>query len=272
MALAYPAGHERASRRPDECEVNNHERGRTDGGGARRRRGRARLAAAHRRGRKRTLFTAAAAVAVVAAAGVAERSAVAGSVAVLGHLHWAWMPAVIMLESSSMVAFARMHRRLLAAGRARFGLVPVLATVYAANAVSVSVPLAGPELAAAFTFRRFTRQGADAPLAGWSLLAGGVVSTAAGAVVMAGGGLASGNILAAAVAVPGVVLAAAVLAAFAAAARRAGLRGALERPAVWALRRGSWLARRLWPIPARSSGSGPGGWVSCSFPWRAGRW
>src|SRR5277367_985459 len=50
-----------------------------------------------RRGRKRTLVTAAAAVAVVVAAGVAERSAVAGSVAVLGHLRWAWMPAVIML-------------------------------------------------------------------------------------------------------------------------------------------------------------------------------
>ena len=61
---------------------------------------------------------------------------------------------------------------------------------------------------------------------------------------MAGGGLASGNVLAAAVAVPGGVLAAAVLVAFAAAARRPGLRGALERPAGWALRRGSRLARR----------------------------
>jgi putative heme transporter len=196
-----------------------------------------------RPGRKRTLCTAAA-VAVVVAAGVAERSAVAGSVAVLGHLRWAWMPAVIMLESSSMVAFARMHRRLLAAGRARFGLVPMLATIYAANAVSVSVPLAGPELATAFTFRRFTRQGADAPLAGWSLLAGGMVSTAAGALVIVGGGLTSGNVLATAVAIPGGVLAAAVLVAFAAAGRRAGLRGALERPAVWALRHGSRLTRR----------------------------
>jgi hypothetical protein len=34
-------------------------------------------------------------------------------------------------------------------------------------------------MATAFTFRRFTRQGADAPLAGWSLLAGGVISSAA---------------------------------------------------------------------------------------------
>ena len=33
----------------------------------------------------------------------------------------------------------------------------MLATVYAANAMSVSVPLAGPSLAAAYLFRRFTR-------------------------------------------------------------------------------------------------------------------
>ena len=225
-----------------------------------------------RRGRKRTLFTATAAVVVVMAAGVAERSAVAGSVAVLGHLRWVWMPAVIMLESSSMVAFARMHRRLLAAGRARFGLVPMLATVYAANAVSVSVPLAGPELATAFTFRRFTRQGADAPLAGWSLLAGGVVSTAAAALVLAGGGLASGNVLVAAAAVPSGALAVAVLLAVAAATRRPRLRGALERPAAWMLQHWSRQLRRpagdprqairAWAGRLGSFQLRPSGWVT----------
>jgi hypothetical protein len=83
-----------------------------------------------------------------------------------------------------------MERRLLAVGGASVGVRPMLATAYAANAVSVSVPLAGPALATAFTFR-FTRQGADAPVAGWSLLAGGVVSSAAAALVVVGGGLAS---------------------------------------------------------------------------------
>ena len=43
----------------------------------------------------------------------------------------------------------------------------MLATIYAANAMSVSVPLAGPGLAAAYLFRRFTRLGASALLAGW---------------------------------------------------------------------------------------------------------
>jgi putative heme transporter len=184
------------------------------------------------------------AVAVVAAAGIMERAALAASLTVLGHLHWIWIPVTLVLESASMVAFAIMLRRLLAAGGAKVGVRPMLATALAANALSVSVPLAGPELATAFTFRRFTKQGADAPLAGWSLLAGGVVSSAAAALVAVGGGLASGNILVTAVAVPGGIIAVAALAVVAAAAHRPRLRGALERPATWTLRHGSRLLRR----------------------------
>jgi hypothetical protein len=132
----------------------------------------------------------------------------------------------------------------------------MLATAYAANAVSVSVPLAGPGLATAFTFRRFTRQGADAPLAGWSLLAGGVVSSAAAALIVVGGGLASGNILVTAVTVPVGVLAVAVLAAAVAALRRPRLRGALERPAGWVLRQGSQILRRPVADPVQAQLTG----------------
>lgn len=148
-----------------------------------------------------------ASVTALAVAGVAERASVADSFTVLGHLHWLWIPAALLLESASMAAFAIMLRRLLAAGGASVGIRPMLATAYAANAVSVSVPLAGPALATVFTFRRFTRQGADAPLVGWSLLAGGVISSAAAVLIVVGGGLASGNILVTAVTVPGGVLA-----------------------------------------------------------------
>jgi uncharacterized membrane protein YbhN (UPF0104 family)/pimeloyl-ACP methyl ester carboxylesterase len=234
----------------------------------------------YRRSRKRMLCTAAA-MAVLAGAVVAKWSAVAGSVAVLGHLRWAWVPAAIMLEWASMVAFARTLRRLLTAGRARFRLLPMLATVYAANAVSVSVPLAGPELATAFTFRRITRQGADAPLAGWSLLAGGVASTAAVALVLAVGGLASGNVLAAATAIPGGVLAAAVLVAFAGAARRPRLRSALERPASWVLQHGSRLVHRpvadpgqvirVWAGRLGELRLSPAGWMKVTG-WAAANW
>jgi pimeloyl-ACP methyl ester carboxylesterase/uncharacterized membrane protein YbhN (UPF0104 family) len=206
--------------------------------------------APRRRGRRHGARTAAAgvtlaAVTAVAVAGVAERTAVAASFTVLDHLQWLWIPAALLLESVSMAAVAIMLRKLLAAGGASVGIRPMLATAYAANAVSVSVPLAGPTLATAFTFRRFTRQGADAPLAGWSLLAGGVISSAAAALIVVGGGLASGNILVTAVTVPVGVLAVAVLVAAVAAARRPRLRGALERAAGWMLRRGSRMLR--WP-------------------------
>jgi putative heme transporter len=202
--------------------------------------------APRRRGSRHVARLAAAmvAVAALAAAGVAERAAVAASFAVLGHLHWLWIPAAVLLEAASMAAFAIMLRRLLAAGGARVGVRPMLATAYAANAMSVSVPLAGPALATAFTFRRFTRQGADAPLAGWSLLAGGVASSAAAALVVVGGALASGNLLVTAVAVPSGVLAIAALVVAGAAARRPRLCGALERPAAWTLWQGSRLLRR----------------------------
>lgn len=83
--------------------------------------------------------------AALAAAGVAERPVVAASFTLLGHVRWLWVLAAIVLESASMAAFAIMQRRLLAAGGASVGIRPMLATTYAANAVSVSVPLAGPE-------------------------------------------------------------------------------------------------------------------------------
>jgi pimeloyl-ACP methyl ester carboxylesterase/uncharacterized membrane protein YbhN (UPF0104 family) len=215
-----------------------------------------------------------AAVTALAVAGVAERATVAASFTVLGHLPWLWIPAALLLESASMAAFAIMLRRLLAAGGTSVGVGPMLATAYAANAVSVSVPLAGPALATAFTFRRFTRQGADPPLAGWSLLAGGVISSAAAALIILGGGLASGNILVTAVTVPGGVLAVAVLAAMAAAGRRPRLRGALERPAGWMLRQASRMLHRPAADPGQTIGAwaqrlgslrlSPSGWITAT--------
>ncbi len=207
------------------------------------------------------------AVAALAVAGVAERAEVAASFAVLGHLHWLWVPAAVLLESASMAAFAIMLRRLLAAGGASVGVRPMLATAYAANAVSVSVPLAGPALATAFTFRRFTRQGADAPLAGWSLLAGGVVSSAAAALVVVGGGLASGNLLVTAVAVASGVLTVAVLVATAAAARQPRLRAALERPAGWTLQQGSRMLRRPVAEPRQTIRAWAERLGSLQLPW-----
>jgi len=185
------------------------------------------------------------AVAVMAVAAAAERSRLAGSLTVLARLHWTLLPVGILLEAMSMAAFAAMFRLLLTRGRVRPTRTSVLATIYAANAMSVSVPLAGPGLAAAYLFRRFTRLGAGALLAGWALLAGGVISSVAWVLLLVGGGLASGRTLALVIAVPCVALAVIVAALIGVAARRPRLRAALEDYLTQALKLGARLLR--WP-------------------------
>jgi uncharacterized protein (TIRG00374 family) len=186
-----------------------------------------------------------AAVGLLTAAAAAENSDVAGSLKVLAHLRWTWLAAGIALEVISIAAFAAMFRQLLNAGRIRPRRPQMLVTVYAANAMSVSVPLAGPGLAAAYLFRRFTRFGAGAAGAGWALLAGGVISTIAWVVVLAVGGLASGHAVALAITVPALALAVAVAAAIAAAARYPRARQVLENFVTQALTQGARLLR--WP-------------------------
>jgi pimeloyl-ACP methyl ester carboxylesterase len=185
------------------------------------------------------------AVAVMAGAAAAERSRLAGSLTVLARLHWTLLPVGILLEATSMAAFAAMFRLLLTRGRVRPTRTSVLATIYAANAMSVSVPLAGPGLAAAYLFRRFTRLGASALLAGWALLAGGVISAVAWLLLLVGGGLASGRTLALVITVPCVAVAIVVAALIAVAARRPRLRAALEEYLGQALKLGARLLR--WP-------------------------
>ena len=212
------------------------------------------MGSAHPRRRRTTRVTLiAVATAALTGAGVTNRSALAASVARLGQLHWSWIPAAVILELASLAALACMQRRLLVAGRASVGVRPMLATTFAANAVSVSVPLAGPELGTLFNFRRLTRQGADAAVASWSLLAGGLVSTATGALLVAGGGLSSGNTAAVAAAAPVGLLAVAALATVAMAAHRPRLRRALGQSAAWALRHARRVLRRTSGDPSQVS-------------------
>jgi uncharacterized protein (TIRG00374 family) len=204
------------------------------------------LAHPRRSGRAATVAVAIMAVAVMAAAVLAERERLGGSVKVLFHLHWIWLPFGILLEATSMAAFAAVFRRVLSAGgRVRPRKTEMLATIYAANAMSVSIPLAGPGVATAYLFRRFTRQGASVLLAGWALLAGGVIASVTWVLILAAAGLASGHTVALAITVPVVVFTALALATIAVAARRPRLRRILENYLSQALKQGARLLR--WP-------------------------
>jgi uncharacterized membrane protein YbhN (UPF0104 family) len=141
----------------------------------------------------------------------------------------------VALESASMATFAHMQRRLLAASQPRLRLLPVMAAVYAGNAFAASVPLAGPQLGAAFAFRRFTQLGVDAAVVGWTLVVAGVISSTAAALLLAVGAVLTGNDVAAAAGAGGGLLAVGVLVVATQAARGRRVRPGLRRPARWML-------------------------------------
>jgi uncharacterized membrane protein YbhN (UPF0104 family) len=126
-----------------------------------------------------------------------ERRSVRHSFTVLGHAHLRWVPLAIFAESASMVTLARLQRRLLRAGGVRLPINSMLGIIYASNSISVSIPIAGSPMGAAFSFRSFARLGADRSLAGWVLAMSGAISTVAFALIVAVGAMLSGNALAA---------------------------------------------------------------------------
>lgn len=179
-----------------------------------------------------------------------KRSALARSFTRIGHPRWSWVALGVVLEALSMTTFAVMQSRLLRVGGKRVGARPMIATTLAANSLSGSVPVAGPELGAALTFRRFKEQGADASLAGWTLVVGGFVSWVGAVVVLGAGALLSGNF-----AVVGLTLVAGVLAGIVALLFWVGLgharvRRFLTAAASWVLRPICCLRGKPVPDPA----------------------
>lgn len=133
------------------------------------------------------------AVGVVVTLLVIERNQFVSAVAALRHLHWWWVAVAIGLKGMSMAAQARLQRRMLMAGGTRIPLKSALGITYAGNAISVSLPLAGPEVGTLFAYRQFQRRGATKVTAAWVVLASGVVSSLAFTAVVIGGALVSPN-------------------------------------------------------------------------------
>jgi hypothetical protein len=124
---------------------------------------------------------------------VTKRHTLTSATVRTGHAHWLWIPIAIGFEAASMVSFAWMQRQVLRAGGTRVHSGSMLVTTVAANALSVSVPVAGPGLGTTFTFRRFKKLGTDATVASWALLVGGLVSWLGVVAVLLVGAAVSGK-------------------------------------------------------------------------------
>jgi hypothetical protein len=179
---------------------------------------------------------------------VTQRSVIASSMGTLGRVNLVWLPVALALEWASIAAFALMQRRLFRAGDKSATQRSVMATTVAGNAISVSVPLAGPQLGTAFAFRRFRKLGIDAALAGWALVVSGLVASLAAGLVIVAGAVLSGNDEVATTGAIGGIIGVGVLAVATVALRRPPLHRAIERWLVWTLER----AQRLLHLRRRS--------------------
>ncbi len=104
-----------------------------------------------------------------------KRDELAGASAYLDDLRWYWLAVAAAAEVVSIVAYAAMERRLLAAGQVSIGMVPLTAIAFAGNAIQNSLP-GGPVFSGVFGFRQFRKRGADDVLSGWVLVATGALS------------------------------------------------------------------------------------------------
>ena len=127
---------------------------------------------------------------------VANRHTLAESVSSLGQLDFRWFALAVLCEGVSLTAFGLSRRRLLRAEGHQAGFASVMAITYAGNALSMSVPFAGAQLAAVFSYQQFRRRGLDPALTGWALGISAIASSSALAIILIAGALTGGAPLA----------------------------------------------------------------------------
>jgi putative heme transporter len=176
-----------------------------------------------------------AALAIVVLVGVIviERHTLVESLHVLAHLNWAWFLLALASEAISLASFGLSRRQLLRVSGRPPGLGIVMAITYAANALSISVPFAGAELAMVFSYRQFRRHGVDAATTGWMLAVSAIFSTSALALLLAIGALAGSASLASAAGFLGAFLFIVPGVAVLLALRFENVRGLLHRVIAW---------------------------------------
>jgi putative heme transporter len=190
---------------------------------------------------------AALAIAVLVSVIVVERHTLAESLHVLAHLNWGWFLLALGSEAISLSSFGLSRKLLMqVSGKpTRFGTV--MAITYAANALSISVPFAGAELALVFSYRQFRRHGVDAATTGWMLAVSAIFSTSALSLLLVIGALAGSASLASAAGFLGafvfIVPGAAVLLAL----RFENVRRLLHQIIAWLV----GVSRRVFGVPAQ---------------------
>ena len=185
------------------------------------------------------------AIAVLVTVIVLDRHTLAESLSAIGGLNFLWFAAAIVCEGISLLAFGFSRRLLFEADGHHARIGSVMAITYAGNALSMSIPFAGAQLAAVFSYRQFRRRGLDPALTGWALGVSAIASSSALALVLIIGAIAGGAPLATAVGFLGGVLFALPAVTVILALRYPKARDVANRVLGWSVR----LIRRLFRKP-----------------------
>ena len=122
-----------------------------------------------------------------------QRHRLAGLPQILAHANWKWIGIGVVAQIASIGALARLQRRLISVQGRHRSLPSIIATTWAGNAISISLPLIGPATAVVFVFRRFTAIGVDRAAAAWALAISGIYSTVSFTAIAAVGAIISGS-------------------------------------------------------------------------------
>ena len=201
--------------------------------------------APRRYGLRRSLL-AGLAIAVLVSVIVIERSTLVKSLHVLGHLNWAWFLLAVAAEAISLASFGLSRKLLIQVNGRPASFRSVMAITYAANALSISVPFAGAELAMVFSYRQFRRHGVDAATTGWTLAVSAIFSTSALAFLLVIGALAGSASLASAAGFLGAVVFIVPGAAVLLALRYQSVRRLLHQIIAWLV----GVSRSIFGVPA----------------------
>lgn len=120
---------------------------------------------------------------------VAQHDQLFRAITGLGHAKPGLIAAAAWCEWASMVAFARMQRRVLRAGGQRLAITTAVGITFAGSALSVSVPIAGSGLGTAFTYRELRRREVSDAAAAFTLLVSGLLSALSLMAITATGAL-----------------------------------------------------------------------------------
>ena len=154
----------------------------------------------------RRSLLAALAIAVLISVIVIERHTLAESLQVLTNLNVGWFLLAVAAEAISLTSFGLSRTILVRVNGGQTGFGSVMMITYAANALSISVPFAGAELAMVFSYRQFRSHGVDAATTGWTLAVSAIFSTSALAFLLAIGALTGSASLASAAGLAGAVV------------------------------------------------------------------